>query len=175
MRTTSEMAPPPTAAQAAGGAAAAGGGEAKTELLDLSGIDDLGAEEAAVLQAMREYIRAASGAKMAKIRMWETDNSALLQSMAAEGGGGGGEMAAYRNLSQHVRVHTLAPTPDGGPATGGGGLKRRNRYSWCGVATHWFKQDRTGFHIDLTHLLGHDEAVVFIADQQRLPERFNPV
>ena len=35
---------------------------------------------------MREYIRSASTAKMAKIRMWETDNSALLQM----GGGGGG-------------------------------------------------------------------------------------
>ena len=30
-------------------------------------------------QAMREYIRAASVVKLAKIRMWETDNTAMLQ------------------------------------------------------------------------------------------------
>jgi len=61
---------------------------------------------------MRAYIRAASGAKMAKIRMWETDNSALLQ---LDGGAGGGELQAYRTLSQRVRVMRPAPPPDVGP------------------------------------------------------------
>lgn len=100
--------------------------------LDLRSISSLGADEEAVLQAsrpllstslglpsthpplarglqaMREYIRAASLQKMAKIRMWETENLALLQ-MA--GGGGGGELVQFRTLSQHIKVHRLAPQP----------------------------------------------------------------
>ena len=51
---------------------------------------------------MRDYIRAASVVKLAKVRMWETANSAMLQ---LAGGGGGGELRDFRSLyaSEAVR------------------------------------------------------------------------
>ena len=75
--------------------------------LDLRSIASLEPVEGATLQVMREYIRAASIAKMAKVRLWESENMALLQ--LAGGGGGGAELLAFRNLSQHVKVHRLVP------------------------------------------------------------------
>ena len=35
------------------------------------------------------------------------------------------------------------------------------------VAPHGLQQDRAGLNVDLAHLLGHDETVVVVADQQR--------
>ena len=60
---------------------------------------------------MRDYIRAASVVKLAKVRMWETANSAMLQ---LAGGGGGGELRDFRSLSRRVRVQRLAATPHPG-------------------------------------------------------------
>ena len=78
--------------------------------LDLSEIE-LSDGEGAVLQAMRQHIRAASVVKMAKIKMWETDNEAALSMMV----GGGGELAHFRSLSLHVPVQRLASPPDATP------------------------------------------------------------
>ena len=47
--------------------------------LDLSTISDLDASEAATLQSMRAHIRSASVTKLARIRMWETDNTLQLE------------------------------------------------------------------------------------------------
>jgi hypothetical protein len=52
-------------------------------------------------------------------------------------------------------------------------LKRGDGHRRSGVASHRFEQDRARFYIDLAHLLGHDEAVVLVADQQWFPKRFN--
>ena len=49
----------------------------------------------------------------------------------------------------------------------GRGLQRCNRHRRGGIAANRLQQDRLGLHADLAQLLGHDEAVVFIADQQR--------
>ena len=49
----------------------------------------------------------------------------------------------------------------------GGGLQRCYRHRRSGIAADRLQQDRLGLHADLAQLLGHDEAVVFIADQQR--------
>ena len=48
----------------------------------------------------------------------------------------------------------------------GRGLQCGHRHRRGGVAAHRFQQDRIGLHADLPHLFSHDEAVVFIADQQ---------
>jgi hypothetical protein len=53
-----------------------------------------------------------------------------------------------------------------GVITIGGGLQCGHGHCWSGVASHWLQQDRVGFNAQLAHLLRHDEAVVFIADQQ---------
>lgn len=75
--------------------------------LDLSSIDaSLEPGEAPTLQAMRRYVRDASIAKMAKVRLWESENMAQLQ---LAGGGGGVELLPFRTLSQHVKVHRLIP------------------------------------------------------------------
>ena len=50
------------------------------------------------------------------------------------------------------------------------GLQRCHRDRRRRVPPHWFQQDGVGFNADLPHLLGHDEAMVFIADQQRCLE-----
>ena len=84
--------------------------------LDLRSIASLEPGEAETLQVMREHIRAASVAKMAKVRLWESENMALLQ---LAGGGGGVELLPFRNLSQHVKVHRLVP--DGAGAVDGAG------------------------------------------------------
>ena len=55
----------------------------------------------------------------------------------------------------------------------GHGLEGGNGHGRCGVAAHGLQQDRRGIHADLAHLLGHDEAVVFVADQQRRLEICN--
>ena len=47
-----------------------------------------------------------------------------------------------------------------------GGLECGHRYRWGGVAAHRFQKDGVGLDPDLAHLFGHDEAVVFVADQQ---------
>ena len=108
-------------ASAAGGAGAGGGRGGPVALsdmaLDLRSISSLEPEEAAVLQAMREYIRAASIAKMAKIRLWETENLALLNTA---GGGGGTELLQFRTLSQHVKPHKLGPPPPAATAAAAG-------------------------------------------------------
>ena len=41
------------------------------------------------------------------------------------------------------------------------------------VAAHRLQQDCARFHIDLAHLLRHDEAVILVADQQGISKRFN--
>ena len=46
-------------------------------------------------------VRAASAAKMARVRMWESENIAIMQ---LAGGGGGVELLPFRTLSQHVKV-----------------------------------------------------------------------
>ena len=51
----------------------------------------------------------------------------------------------------------------------GGGLQRCYRYRRGGIAANRLQQDRLRLHADLAQLLGHDEAVVFIADQQGCP------
>ena len=48
----------------------------------------------------------------------------------------------------------------------GGGLQRRQRDGRGGVAPHRLQQNRIRFNSDLAHLLSHDEAVAFVADQQ---------
>ena len=72
---------------------------------------------------MREYIRAASIAKMAKVRLWESENMAAMQL----NGGGGGEMQAFRTLSQHVKVYRLGPGggEDGNPPSPKAGEEER--------------------------------------------------
>ena len=52
----------------------------------------------------------------------------------------------------------------------GGGLQRCYRHRRGGIAADRLQQDRLGLHADLAQLLGHDEAVVFIADQQGCAE-----
>ena len=54
-------------------------------------------------------------------------------------------------------------------------LKSSYGYSRSGVAPHRFEQDRSGLHLDLAHLFGHDEAMILIADQQWAPKRFQSV
>ena len=49
----------------------------------------------------------------------------------------------------------------------GAGLEGRHGHGGSGVTTHRLQQNAGGFHVDLAHLLSHDEAVVFVADQQR--------
>ena len=48
----------------------------------------------------------------------------------------------------------------------GRGLKCRHRHRRGRVAAYRLQQDPRRFYADLAHLLGHDEAVIFIADQQ---------
>ena len=52
----------------------------------------------------------------------------------------------------------------------GRGLQGRDRHGRRGVAAHRFQQDPGRLHTDLAHLLGHDEAVLLVADQQRCPQ-----
>jgi hypothetical protein len=49
----------------------------------------------------------------------------------------------------------------------GRGLQGRHRHRWTGVAADGLQQDAGELNADLAHLLGHDEAVVLVADQQR--------
>ena len=48
----------------------------------------------------------------------------------------------------------------------GGGLQGGHGYGGGGVTAHGLQQDAGRFDADLAHLLGHDEAVVLVADQQ---------
>jgi hypothetical protein len=57
----------------------------------------------------------------------------------------------------------------------GQGLQGRHRYRRCGVAAHGLQQDARRLHADLPHLLGHDEAMVFVADQQRGMQPVDPL
>ena len=53
-----------------------------------------------------------------------------------------------------------------GVGAAGGGLQGGHRHGRGGVAAARFEQDRRRLGADLAHLLGHDEAVVLVADQQ---------
>ena len=86
---------------------------------------------------------------------------------------------------QPAGLRFRAPGVDGGAEVGGitdhmvGGEHQQQRVltTGCGlecgdghgrsrVAPHGLQQDRAGLLADLAHLLGHDEAVVVVADQQ---------
>ena len=53
-------------------------------------------------------------------------------------------------------------------------LQCGHRHRRCGVAPHRLQQDRFRLHADLPHLLCHDEAVVFVADQQGSRQGLEP-
>ena len=53
-----------------------------------------------------------------------------------------------------------------GVGAAGGGLQGGDCHGRGRVAAARFEQDRRRLRADLAHLLGHDEAVVLVADQQ---------
>ena len=57
----------------------------------------------------------------------------------------------------------------------GCGLQSRHRHRRRGVAADRLQQDPRQLHADLAHLLGHDEAVALVADQQRRRQAGQPL
>ena len=75
---------------------------------------------------------------------------------SGNGGAKGGGIPNHVVGGEHQQQGIVAP---------GGGLQGGHGHGGCGVAAHGLQQDGGGVSADLSHLLGHDEAVVFVADQ----------
>ena len=81
-------------------------------------------------------------------------------------GAKGGGIPNHVVGGEHQQQRIVAP---------GGGLQGGHGYGRGGVAADGFQQDGGGVSADLPHLFGHDEAVVFVADQQGRGQAFEPV
>ena len=53
-----------------------------------------------------------------------------------------------------------------GVLSAGGGFQSGYGHCRCGIAAHRFKQNGGRFNADLPQLLGHNETVVFVTDEQ---------
>jgi len=72
------------------------------------------------------------------------------------GGAEGGSVADHVVGGEHQQQRIVAA---------GGNLQGGDGHGGCGIAAHRLQQDAGRLHADLAHLLGHDEAVVLVADQ----------